>query len=99
MRIVVTGFVAAYRMGGGGWAYLASVDGFRRLGADVFYLEDTGGWFYDPKSETFTDQVAQNIRYLQDAFRVVDAQDVGWAVRAPDGTLHGADDRRGRGGW
>lgn len=94
MRVVVTGLVATYPIGGVSWDYLAYVDGFRRLGADVFYLEDTGGWFYDPESETFTDHIARNIRYLQAAFRMVDAEAVKWAVRAPDGTLYGADARQ-----
>ena len=89
MRIVVAGLVATYPLGGVSWDYLAYVDGFRRLGAEVFYLEDTGGWFYQPQRETFTEDVAGNLAYLQRALSVIDAADLRWAVRAPDGTVHG----------
>lgn len=89
--IVVTGLVATYPMGGVSWDYLAYLDGFRRLGHEVFYLEDTGQWFYDPARQTFTDEVAGNIRYLLDGLRLVDVPDDAWAVRAPDGTYHGAE--------
>lgn len=89
MRIVVTGLVATYPLGGVSWDYLAYVDGFRRLGAEVFYLEDTGGWFYQPERETFGEDAAANLAYLRRALAVVDAADLQWAVRAPDGTVHG----------
>ncbi len=91
MRVVVTGLVATYPLGGVSWDYLAYVDGFRRLGAEVLYLEDTGGWFYHPAEETFSDDAAPNLAYLRDALAHVDAADVAWAVRAPDGVLYGAD--------
>lgn len=90
MRVVVTGLVATYPLGGVSWDYLAYVDGFRRLGAEVLYLEDTGGWFYHPADETFSDDAAANLAYLRAALARVDAADTPWAVRAPDGTLHGA---------
>lgn len=89
MRVVVTGLVATYPLGGVAWDYLAYVDGFRRLGAEVLYLEDTGGWFYQPRAETFTDDPRASIAYLAAALARIDAGDVVWAVRAPDGTRHG----------
>jgi hypothetical protein len=89
MRVVVTGLVATYPLGGLSWDYLAYVDGFRRLGAEVLYLEDTGGWFYDPTAATFIAEPAANLAYLQSALARIDAADLPWAVRAPDETLHG----------
>ena len=61
MRIVVTGLVASFPLGGVAWDYLAYVDGFRRLGCDVLYLEDTGQWVYDPRRETFTEDASDNL--------------------------------------
>ncbi len=90
MRIVVTGLLASFPLGGVGWDYLAYVDGFRRLGCDVLYLEDTGQWLYDPIGETFTADAGSNIRWLVDALRMVDMPDGRFAVRGPDGTFHGA---------
>ena len=89
MRIVVTGLVATYPLGGVGWDYLAYVDGFQRLGHDVLYLEDTGAWFYDPGAQTFSDDPAPNLRFLTAALGAVGGPETPWSVRAPDGTQHG----------
>ena len=91
MRIVVTGLVATYPLGGVSWDYLAYVDGFRHLGHDVLYVEDTGAWFYHPEPQTFSDDAAPNLRYLADALATLDGGAVPWAVRAPDGTQHGLE--------
>jgi hypothetical protein len=91
MRIVVTGLIATYPLGGVSWDYIAYVAGFARLGHQVFYLEDTGNWFYDPRSQTFTDDVSFSLRYLTEAFDYVglDMKDR-WSVVSPDGVYHGA---------
>jgi hypothetical protein len=91
MKIVVTGLIATYPLGGVGWDYLAYVSGFRRLGHDVFYLEDTGQWLYDPRAGTFTDAVGFNVAYLADTLsRAGESMRTRWALRAPDATYHGA---------
>jgi hypothetical protein len=91
MKIVVTGLIATYPLGGVGWDYLAYVTGFRQLGHDVFYLEDTGQWLYDPRAGTFTDDVGFNTAYLADTLaRAGHDMRTRWAVRAPDGHYHGA---------
>ena len=82
MRIVVTGLVATYPLGGVSWDYLAYVEGFRRLGHEVLYLEDTGAWFYHPAEQTFSDDASPNLRYLKAAFAAIDASDAAWSVRA-----------------
>jgi len=38
MKIVVTGLIGSYPLGGVGWDYLTSVSGFRRLGHEIFCL-------------------------------------------------------------
>lgn len=92
MRVVVTGLVATFPLGGVSWDYLAYVDGFRRLGAEVLYLEDTGSWFYRPEAATYSEDPSANLAYLVAALARIDAADVPWAVRGPDGTLHGASE-------
>src|SRR5437867_2400076 len=91
MRIVVTGLVATYPMGGVAWDYLTYVDGFHRLGCDVLYLEDTGQWMYDPVRQTFTEDVSVNVRYLSEGLRLLEVPHDAFAVRAPDGTYYGAN--------
>jgi hypothetical protein len=90
MRVVVTGLVAAYPVGGVAWDYLQYAVGFRRLGCDVVYLEDTGQWLYDPVAQTFTGDATANARWLGAALAGLDpALANAWALRAPDGVWHG----------
>jgi len=92
MKIVVTGLIATYPLGGVALDYLAFVSGFRELGHEVFYLEDTGQWLYDPRTYTYTDDVTYNLTYLQQTLaRTGGDFSRRWALRAPDGTYHGAD--------
>src|SRR3989442_8162599 len=93
MRVVVTGLVATYPMGGVAWDYLQYVQGSRALGCEVTYLEDTGQWLYDPAAQTFTDDVRAGARFLNDALASLDpALARCWSLRAPDGTYHGLDE-------
>jgi hypothetical protein len=47
LRVIVSGLMATHRFQGGvAWDYLNFVLGIKRLGHDVFYLEDMGGWPY-----------------------------------------------------
>jgi hypothetical protein len=48
LRIIITGFMAQYPLGGMTWHYLQYVLGLQRLGHDVYYLEDTGDAVYSP---------------------------------------------------
>ncbi len=93
MRVIVTGYVATYPVGGVAWDYLQYVRGFQQLGCDVYYLEDTGQWLYDPVAGTFTADAADNARYVRDCLATVDARLAArWAVRGPDGCLHGLEE-------
>jgi hypothetical protein len=66
LRIIVTGLIAQYPVGGVTWDYIQYVLGLVRLGHDVFYIEDSGVWPYILES---TDQIiatscVANVRYL-----------------------------------
>lgn len=87
MRIVVTGLIAAYPLGGLAWDYLQYVHGLRALGHDVLYLEDTGRWVYAPWQEAFTDDCDRHVAYLASLFR----GGAPWAFRDPHGRMHGMD--------
>src|SRR2546428_11376426 len=94
MRVIVTGLVATYPVGGVAWDYPQYVQAFHALGCDVHYLEDTGQWVYDPTAQTFTDDVSGNVRHLAGALASPDpALERRRTVRAPDGRRHGRDDR------
>src|SRR5271166_1810040 len=55
LRIIVTGMVAQYPVGGVAWDYLQYAIGFACLGHDVFYHEDTWCWPYHPRHNRMTD--------------------------------------------
>lgn len=64
LRIIVTGLIAEYPLGGMTWHYLQYVLGLSRMGHDVFYFEDSGGWPYDPRREGLGVDCDFNVRYL-----------------------------------
>ena len=48
LRVIVTGFIGHQRLlGGVAWDYLNFVLGVKRLGHDVYYIEDSGCWPYN----------------------------------------------------
>jgi len=92
MRIVVCGLVGQYAFGGVTWDYLQYVFGFRALGHDVWYLEDTGAWAYDPVAMQPSSSCEFNVKYLR---RVMEDFDLGdrWIYRnAADGKYYGIND-------
>lgn len=96
MRIIVTGLVGQYAFGGVAWDYLQFVEGFRRLGHDVWYLEDTETWPYDPIHNTVSADCSYNVNYLR---AVLDRLGLGdrWIYRnCPDATYHGVTEQQAR---
>ena len=89
MRIIVTGLVGQYAFGGVAWDYLQFVEGFRQLGHDVFYLEDTEMWPYDPIQNTISADCGYNVNYLRGVMEKLGLADR-WIYRsAPDASYHG----------
>src|SRR4051794_9345365 len=66
LRIIVTGLVAQYPMGGMAWHYVQYLLGLARLGHDVYYLEDTGMWPYNPVDGGQGAECTFNVGYLAD---------------------------------
>jgi len=92
MRIIVTGLVGQYAFGGVAWDYLQYVAGFRQLGHEVLYLEDTETWPYDPVNATISADCSYNVRYL-DAVMTRLGLGTQWIYRnAADGTYHGVSE-------
>lgn len=69
LRIIVTGLVGLYPVGGVAWDYLQYVVGLARLGHDVIYHEDTWSWPYHPIEKTYTQDPAYSVDYLDRFFR------------------------------
>ena len=82
LRIIVTGLIAQYPLGGVSWDYLQYPLGLFRLGHDVFYFEDTGQWPYDPHTGGLGKEPHPNVHYLRRVMARAGLEDR-WAYRFP----------------
>lgn len=82
LRIIVVGLIAQYPLGGVTWDYLQYVVGLARLGHDVYYLEDTGQWPYNPVVGEVASSSDFNVTYLVSVMSRFGLADK-WAYRFP----------------
>jgi hypothetical protein len=80
LRIIVTGLIAQYPLGGMTWHYMQYLLGLTRLGHDVYYLEDTGAGPYNPRAGGVAKDSAYNVEYLAGVMTRFGLQDK-WAYR------------------
>jgi hypothetical protein len=91
LRIVVAGGMGAMPFAGVTWQVLHYLEGFRRLGHHVFYLEDTQRWPYDPLNETVCDDAGPAIGYVG---ALMARHEYSWAYRdVASGELYGASEK------
>ena len=96
MRIIITGLVGQYPFGGVIWDYIQYLLGFRSLGHQVLYLEDSGAWPYDPVAGTITDDCSFALQSLHKIFTDFELPE-SWVYRnGADGKFHGAGERIAR---
>jgi hypothetical protein len=69
LRIIVTGLVGLYPVGGVAWDYLQYVIGLAKLGHDVYYYEDTWRWPYHPLEKQYTADGSYSAKYIGDFFK------------------------------
>jgi hypothetical protein len=94
-RLIVFGIVGGMPVAGVTWQFLHYLEGFRRLGFDVYYVEDTGTWPYDPAKNTVTDDCSYAVSYLGEVMARYGFADR-WAYRAapPAGRMYGLSESR-----
>jgi hypothetical protein len=63
-RLVLLGIMGRTPVAGVAWQVLHYLEGFRRLGWEVWYVEDTGAWAYDPEQNTITAASGHTVRYI-----------------------------------
>ena len=68
LRIVVTGMVGQYPLGGVAWDYFHYLIGLARLGHDVYYHEDTWCWPMNPVLGYPTDDPTFSVEFMADFF-------------------------------
>ena len=82
LRVIVTGLIAQYPLGGVTWDYLQYVLGLSQLGHDVYYLEDTGLWPFNPQEGGVAKDCSFNVDYLASVMDRFGLQDK-WLYRFP----------------
>jgi hypothetical protein len=80
LRIIVLGTMASDPYAGMAWMHMQIAAGLRRLGHDVYYVEMTSRWPYDPVREAFVDDSGYAVTYMA---RVAESFGLGrrWAFR------------------
>jgi hypothetical protein len=68
LRIIVSGLVGQYPLGGVAWDYFHYVLALHELGHDVYYDENTNTWPYDPVRQEPTTDCSFNVGFIRDFF-------------------------------
>jgi len=88
LSLVVLGIMGRMPLAGVTWQVLQYLEGFRRLGFTVSYVEDTGEWPYDPDRNTITDDPTYALNSIQSVMARYGFAER-WAYRAADGGVFG----------
>src|SRR5579884_473809 len=87
--VVVLGMMGRTPFAGIAWQVLHYLEGFHRLGYEVYYVEDTGDWAYDPVQCAVTEDCSYAVEYIGRQMAWCAMPDR-WAYRSGvDGTLYG----------
>ena len=73
--LLVLGIVGQYPMAGVAWQAIHYLAGFRALGWDVYYVEDSGAPPYDPQAGGVSGDCAYAVRYVAEVMRRIDFAD------------------------
>ncbi len=90
LRIVCSGHLVRYPLGGHSWHHLQYLVGFQRLGHEVTFFEEYG-WpqsCYDPARDEMTSDPDYGIRYLRRMLGQYEL-DRRWCYLSEDGTAYG----------
>jgi len=92
-KIIVFGILFWYPLAGVTYQFLHYLIGLRNLGYDVYYVEDSGRWVYDPRINDLSPDATGNIEMVLPALKRYGFGDR-WAFRGkyPDGKCHGMTD-------
>src|SRR5215471_6380761 len=94
-QLIFLGAMGKIPFAGMAWETLHYLEGFRRLGHEVSYIEDTNSWPFDPGQNSSSEDCRYAVAYIA---RVMDWAGMSerWAYRAaePDGRVYGLSESR-----
>jgi hypothetical protein len=93
-RVVVLGLMGQYPMGGMAWQVIHHVLGFRRLGCQAFYVENSGAPPYSPRLGSVARDARENVRFLSTTFRRFDLDEAWGYYDSLEDRWHGLDRAR-----
>src|SRR5918993_147255 len=89
-KVIVFGILFWYPLSGVTYQFLHYLIGLRNLGYDVYYVEDSGRWIYDPRLNDLSPEAEPNISAV---VPILEQHGFGdrWAFRGnyPDGRCYG----------
>jgi len=89
-KVIVSGILFWYPLAGVTYQFLHYLIGLRALGYDVYYIEDSGRWLYDPAARSITGDALPNVTRVA---KTLDAHGFQgkWAFRGayPGGSCYG----------
>ncbi len=83
LRLIIVGMMGRLPYAGVTWQILHYLEGFRRLGHDVYYIEDTGAWPFDPDKNCITDDSTYAVNYINDMMNWCGLSE-SWAYKATE---------------
>lgn len=95
LRLIVLGAMGRIPFAGMAWEALHYVEGFRRLGHEVYYIEDTWDWPFDPEANRVTDDCRYTINFITRMMDWCGMQEM-WAYRSVEqnGRIYGLSESR-----
>ena len=93
--IIVFGILFWFPLAGVTFQFLHFLLGLRRLGYDVYYVEDSGRWIYDPKLNDLSPDATGNLNAVVPVLEAHGFKDR-WAFRGnyPDGRCYGMSEEQ-----
>ncbi len=92
-KIIVFGILFWYPLAGVTYQFLHYLLGLRRLGYDVYYVEDSGRWIYDPRINDLSPDASANVAAIAP---ILEAHGLAgrWAFRGvyPGGQCYGMEE-------
>ena len=93
MKVIVTGMIGSYPVGGVLWDYAQYALGLERLGFEVYYLEDTGWQTYDPRKGEYGEDCGYAVEFLKTSLTALSPTlGARWRFRSMDGKSYGVGD-------
>jgi hypothetical protein len=92
-KIIVSGIAFWFPLAGVTYQFLHYMLGLRRLGFDVYYVEDSGRWIYDPRLNDISPDAGGNVAAVAEIFDAFGFRGR-WAFRGnyPGGRCYGMEE-------